>query len=578
MSRATQLHLLTEQLESGALSRRHFLASAAGLGLSMSLANAIASVHGAEAAPVSAPVLGGALLQGEPKMGGQIIVGHSQEPTIFNPMISFLEVDRGVQYAIFDSLWAIDNTAALVPNLATEVPTLENGGISEDGLTYTFKIRQDAVFHDGEPLTAADVHFTFSTIMRDDVTSPIKLGHDQVTSSEVIDDYTVSFTLGQPFAPFLIVWSDTYIVPEHVLADVQDMLTTEFNSTAPIGTGPFKFENRTAGESITLVRNDAYHGDGPYLDKLIFKYVPDLESLFTQFKTGEIDVTGIQGITADNYEEAMTLEGKTIHVEPNAFVEFIYFNLGKPIFQDQAVRTALYAAMDKTSIIDAVYYGLPLPTETYLSAVSWATNPNLPAHEYNPDTARALLEEAGWVEGSDGIREKDGTKLSFTCSTTAGNQVREQAQQFLQQTWRDVGVDMQINNMPAAVIWADYFQLSQFDTVMVGLISAVGGDPDATTRFHSSQIPVQTGAGQNQLQLSLPEVDDLLERGAAEVDQAKRTEIYYELQVILRDYLPFLPIFNYVTVEGTKATMQGYKPSAFVVSNNWNPAEWWLDE
>jgi len=578
MSQAQQLHVLTTQLETGALSRRGFLAAAAGLGVSMSLANAIAGVHGASAAPVTRPGFNPALMQGEPKSGGQVIVGHSQEPTIFNPMISFLEVDRGVQYALFDSLWLIDDTSALVPNLATEVPSLENGGISEDGLTYTFKLRQDALFHDGEPLTAADVHFTFSTIMRDDVTSPIKLGHDQVVSSEIIDDYTLSFTLGQPFAPFLIVWSDTYIVPEHVLADVEDMLTTEFNSTAPIGTGAFKFANRTAGESITLERNDNYHGDGPYLDRLIFKYVPDLESLFTQFKTGEVDVTGIQGITADNHAEAVSLEGKTIHVQPNSFVEFIYFNLGNPIFQDQAVRTALYHAMDKANIIDAVYYGLPLPTETYLGLESWATNPNLPVHEYNPDTAKTLLDEAGWVEGSDGIREKDGLKLSFTCSTTAGNQVREQAQQYLQQTWRDVGIDMQINNMPAAVIWGDYFQLSQFDTVMVGLISAVGGDPDATARFHSSQIPVQTGAGQNQLQLALPEVDDLLERGAAEVDQAARTEIYHQLQALLRDYLPYLPIFNYVTIEGTKASLQNYRNNGFVVSNNWNPWEWWLDE
>ena len=157
MSQSRQLHLLTTQLEDGTLSRRGFLAAAAGLGLSMSLANAIAAVHGASAAPVGGQAAALAAFQGEPKSGGQVIVGHSQEPTIFNPMISFLEVDRGVQYALFDSLWLIDDTSALVPNLATEIPTLENGGISEDGLTYTIKIRQDAVFHDGVPLTAADV-------------------------------------------------------------------------------------------------------------------------------------------------------------------------------------------------------------------------------------------------------------------------------------------------------------------------------------------------------------------------------------------------------------------------------------
>ena len=122
--------------------------------------------------------------------------------------------------------------------------------------------------------------------------------------------------------------------------------------------------------------------------------MPDLESLFTQFQTGEIDVTGIQGITADNYEEATTLEGKTIHVAPNSFVEFIYFNLGQPIFQDQAVRQALYSAMDKDNIIDAVYYGLPSRPKP-ISGDSWATNPDLPAHVYDPWRNRCSMKPVG---------------------------------------------------------------------------------------------------------------------------------------------------------------------------------------
>jgi peptide/nickel transport system substrate-binding protein len=546
----------------GRLSRRSFLASAVAAGFTAPLAHTLLNPAPAVAA-----------LQDEPPKGGQVIVGLSQEPTVFNPLKSTLEVDRGAQFAIFDSLWRIDENATLVPNLATEIPTIENGGISEDGLTYTFKLRDDAAWHDGEPFTAADVVFSHDSILNPDFVPGTRVGHDQIAEISAPDDYTVTMTLKEPYAPFLIVWADTYLVPEHLLKDVEDLNTAEFNSTAPVGTGPFVFTERVAGDHITLQANPNYHGPGPYLDTLIFKYVPDLTVLFTQFKTGEVDVTGIQGITADNVEEARTLEGKVIHEDPTGFVEFIYMNHGKPIFQDKAVREALYAAMDKDNIINAVYYGIHTPTQSYLSNKSWAYNGELAPHVFDVALANQILDEAGWVAGADGIREKDGVKLSFSNSTTAGNKVREQAQQYLQQTWREAGVDMQINNMPAAVIWGDYFNKSEYDSVMVGWNHTP--DPDAISRFHSKYIPAQGGGGQNTPQYKNPELDALLEKGVRELDQEKRAVIYKEVQRILRDDLAYLPIFQYVMPEGTKAGLENYKQSPFVQSNMWNVFEWY---
>ncbi|MCA9863612.1 MAG: peptide ABC transporter substrate-binding protein, partial [Thermomicrobiales bacterium] len=420
------------------VSRRSFLASATTAGISLAFAEALLR-PGAQAVPRT---------QDEPPKGGQVIVGLSQEPTIFNPLKSTLEVDRGAQMAIFDSLWRINEGAELIPNLATEIPSVENGGISEDGLTYTFKLRDDAKWHDGEPFTAGDVVFSHNLIMNPDFVAGTKIGHDKVAEISAPDDYTVTMTLSEPYAPFLFTWGDTFLVPEHVLAEVEDPNTAEFNSTSPVGTGPFKFVERVPGDHITLEANPEYHGPGPYLDTLIFKYVPDLTGLFTQFKTGEVDVTGIQGITADNYAEAQTLEGKVINAGPASFVEFIYMNFGNEVFQDKAVREAMYAAMDKANIIDAVYYGVQTPTESYLPQQSWAYNPDLTPQTYDVEAAKKILDDAGWAPGADGIREKDGVKLSFTNSTTAGNKVREQAQQYLQQTWKEAGIDMQINNMP----------------------------------------------------------------------------------------------------------------------------------
>lgn len=548
------------------VSRRAFLTRAAAAGFSLAFAEGLLR-RGTSAAQ---------LAQDEPPKGGQVIVGLSQEPTIFNPLKSTLEVDRGAQFAMFDSLWRVNEKSELVPNLATEIPTVENGGISEDGLTYTFKLREDAKWHDGEPLTAADVVFSHNTIVNPDFVAGTKIGHDKVAEISAPDDYTVTMTLSEPYAPFLFVWGDTYIVPEHILKDVEDLNTAEFNSTAPVGSGPFKFVERVPGDYITLEANTEYHGPGPYLDRVIFKYVPDLTGLFTQFKTGEVDVTGIQGITADNYAEAQTLEGKVINVGPSPTVEFIYMNFGKPVFQDKAVREAMYAAMDKANIIDTVYYGVQTPTESYLPQQSWAYNPDLTPQTYDVEAAKKILDDAGWVPGADGIREKDGLKLSFTNSTTAGNKVREQAQQYLQQTWKEAGIDMQINNMPAAVIWGDFFNLSEYDSVMVGWGNPP--DPDGTSRFHSAYIPAQGGGGQNTMQYKNPELDALWEAGVEEVDQAKRKEIYGQVQQIMRDDLAYLPIFQYASIEGTKAGLQNYKQNAFVVSNMWNVFEWYLDE
>src|SRR3954447_2254749 len=542
----------------GRLSRRKFLASAVAAGFALPFAERL----------LERDVLAAPARQDEPVKGGQVIVGLSQEPTVFNPLKSTLEVDRGVQYAIFDSLWRIDQDAALIPNLATEIPSVENGGISEDGLTYTFHLRDDAKWHDGEPFTAADVVFSHNTIVNPDFVAGTRIGHDQVTEISAPDDKTVTMTLKEPYAPFLIVWADTYLVPEHLLKDVADLNTAEFNSTAPVGTGPFAFVERVPGDHITLNANPTYHGPGPYLDTVIFKYVPDLTVLFTQFKTSEIDVTGLQGITADNFSEAQTLEDKVINHELTGFVEFIYMNFGKPVFQDKAVREALYAAMDKDNIINQVYYGVHSPTESYLAQKSWAYNPDLTAQVYDVEAAKKILDVAGWTPGAGGIREKDGAKLSFTNSTTAGNKVREQAQQYLQQTWKEAGIDMQINNMPAAVIWGDYFNLSQYDSVMVGWTNPP--DPDGTSRFHSAYIPAQGGGGQNTMQYKNPELDKLWEARVKELDQEKRAEIYRQAQQILRDDLAYLPIFQYVIPEGTKEGLENYKQNAFVVSNQWN--------
>ena len=508
------------------------------------------------------------------KPTGQVIVGLSQEPTVFNPLMPHIEVDQGVHWNLFSPLWGVDASGNFFPQLATEVPTVANGGISADGKTWRVKLRGDVKWHDGAPFTANDVKFTLDLINNPHFRAASRNGHSLVTDLKVVSPIEITWRMQKPYAPYSSILSWTFIVPQHILGKVSDPNTAPFNN-APVGTGPFKWNERMPGDHLTLVANTNFFGRGPYLERLVFRYIPDLTVMFTQFQTGSIDFTGIQGITADHYSQAKNLSGRKVVVGPASFVESITMNLTRPQFQDRAVREALYYGMDKTGIIDAIYYGLPSETETFLPRQSWAYNPDLPKHVHDPGKAKQMLDAAGWKPGSDGIRQKNGLRLAFANSTTAGNHVREQAQQLLQQDWREIGVDLQIKDMPAAVIWGDFFDMSHYDSVMVGEDQMTGPDPDVAAYYDSKAIPAKGGAGQNTMEYINPKVDALLAQGATTLGRAQRAAIYRELAAIIRTDLPKLPIFQYVTIEGYKEGLIGYEPSVYVSSNCWNIGQWY---
>lgn len=504
---------------------------------------------------------------------GQIVLGFSQEPTVFNPHLLHIEVDEGIYYAIFDPLFGVDAEGKFYPLLAAEVPTVENGGISADGLTWKVKLRDGVKWHDGTPFTAEDVKFSLEMLVNPDFRSWRRSGHELVRDLTVVSPTELTWKMASPYAPYASILASTFIVPKHAFDGQADLNATPFNN-APIGTGPFKWVNRVAGDYIEMAANTDYFGDGPYLEKLIVKYIPDLTVLYTQFKTGDIDVIGLQWITADHYDEAKALADRVVIEAPNPTVESIGLNLGKPQFQDKAVRQALYAALDKATLIDALYYGLPLPTESYMPQQSFYYNPDLPKHEFSTEKANAILDEAGWAKGPDGIRAKDGVRLAFTNSTTAGNHLREQAQQFIQQTYAEIGVEMTISNLPPAVMWGDYWMMSQYDSVVVGIAFLTGPDPDTSDYFSSKASPAKGGGGQNTFQWDNPEVDRLLAEGAGIFVPEERRVPYLKLQELARDELPFLPMFQYTVLPGTKAGIEGFEANVNVRIDSWNVGTW----
>jgi peptide/nickel transport system substrate-binding protein len=504
---------------------------------------------------------------------GRVVVGFSQEPTVFNPLMPHTECDDAVHFSVFDTLVRMDPKGVLQPNLVVEVPSQDNGGISEDGLVWRIRLRDDVRWHDGEPFTADDVKFTLELITNPKFRAWRTAGHSLVRDIKVVSPTELTWRMEEAFAPYLSFLAETFMVPKHILEKEADPNAAAFNQ-APVGTGAFKWAQRIAGDHIELVANADYAGEGPYLERLVFKYIPDMTVLYTQFKSGDIDLVDQAFITADHYEEASKLPDRAVMLERGASVESIYLNLEKPQFKDPAVRQALYAAIDRKAILEAIYYGVHNPTETFMPQNSYYYNPNLPAQEFNIERARQILDEAGWVPGGDGIRVKDGVRLSFSNSTTSGNHLREQAQQFLQQTFAEIGVEMTISNLPAAVMWGDFWLKSQFDSAMVGVTYLIAADPDATNRLHTKAIVAKGGKGSNTGQYSNPEVDALLEKGTRTFDREERRAIYLRVQEIVRQDLPFLPLFAYANVFGRKEGLEGFEANSNARVASWHAAGW----
>jgi len=504
----------------------------------------------------------------------RIILGMTQEPVQFNPLLFVNAGTENVPEAcMFDALWDVDASGTFIPNLAVEVPSPANGGISADGLTWKVNLRRDVRWTDGQPFTARDVEFTFRTIMNPAVAVRNRGGFNLISDFRVLDDHTIEMRLERPFAPFLWAWQNMHIVPRHILQGEASIQTSAFNSN-PIGTGPYILRTRVAGSHMVYERNPNYHRGAPPIRQFIHRFIPDQMVAYGQARTGEIDYMALSGVPNDRWTEARAIPDRDFLVYPTPNVQFIYFNCGNPRFADPRVRKALTMATEMQKSLDDIYLGTWPRTLSYLQPTHWAYNNTLRDYTADPTGAAALLDAAGWRVGADGIREKDGLKLAFTMSTTAGNVARQGTQALFQQNWRRIGVAMEIRNMPASVVWGEFTTQSRFDTLLVAWDPTLGLDPDYTARLHSRFIPVKHRQGSNFVQYENAEVDRLLELGVAQMDQAARKATYGRIQEILHEEVPFAPQGGSVQGHLKRRQLQGPQPNQYVTDITWNVHTW----
>ncbi len=505
--------------------------------------------------------------------GGQIIEGaFSDAETMSGIMTQDTASSRIISMITKSLIIAHPSTTEPEPELA------ESWDITDDGLEYTFNLREDVTWHDGEQLTAEDVVFTFETHLDPDTGSPRTAQLSaRIDTIEALDDYTVQFTLNMPAAPFLLQDMVNYIVPEHILGDVApaDHASHPYSTGeqgVTIGCGPFQFEEWVSGDHVTLVKYEDYYRGEPNTDRWIRRIVPDQTVLAQQIGTGEVDYGAVQESDYENLDQQEDIDVTVFDTFNFTFYAYQLNPERSELFQEPEVRQALVYGLDRQAMVEAIRFGFGEVARGSMPVASWAYDPDAldRDYEFDPDRAREMLDEAGWVEGDDGIRERNGERFSFEIYTNAGNEIREQYIAIMQEQWREIGVEC----IPQTEEWSAFLDritgTRDFDMFLVGFSWSV--DPHQEAMWHTDSAE----GGFNMNEYSNPEVDDLLAQGLETTDQDERREIYTEMQNILLEDVPSVILDFPQGIYGVNQRCHNVFPNdvAFTV----NAHEWWVDE
>jgi len=500
------------------------------------------------------------------KKGGNLTEGWTADIQTFNPILTKDATSGRIIGLLFDKVLNIDpDTLQPTANLATK------WDVSPDGKTYTFALKQGVKWHDGRPFTADDVKFSYDLYMNPDTGTP-RAGelNQRIASVTVTDPQTVVFVLKDVSAPFLVNNMVYAIVPKHILESVapKDIKTHPFSSTQPVGTGPFRLKEYTPGDHVTLAANPDYHRGAPNLDTYVLRYTKDSTALYQQLKTGEVDFYyNIDPSFSDDLRKQANL---TAVAFDQFLMEVFGYNIdptnksANPIFQDVKVRQALFYAVDRKGIVDAIRNGLSTVAAGTEPPLSWAYQPDkiTARYDYDPKKAAQMLDDLGWKKGSDGIRVREGKRFSFTMYAVAGQKVNEGYMSVFQENWKDIGVEMKPIYEQLGPFANRVTQSFDFEAFLVGL--GVGIDPDQTTYWDTKQH----GPGWNVYGYNSPQVDQALSDALHTLDIAKRKQLYADMQNQLLADAPALIIDFPKVLAGVNKRVRNLISNAVSVTDN----------
>jgi peptide/nickel transport system substrate-binding protein len=587
---------LVDDVKAGRLSRRHFIRTMVGLGLTAPMAAQMLAWHGvamAQAPSAYKPTKRGG--------GGTLKVLWWQGATLLNPHFAVGTKDQEGSRIFYEPLAGWDREGNLIPMLAAEVPTVQNGGLARDGMSVTWKLKKNVRWHDGKPFTADDVVFNWE-YAADPATSAVSIGSYKDVKAEKLDSHTVKVTFKKP-TPY---WADAFvgtrgmIIPKHLFEAYRGAKSREAPANLkPVGTGPYKFVDFKPGDMVRGAINADYHEPNrPHFDAIEMKGGGDAVSAARAvLQTGEFDYAWNMQVE-DEILLRLEDSGKgRSEITPGANIEHIQLNTtdpwkevdgersnaktAHPMFSDRAVRQAMALLVDRKSVQDHIYGRTGIATGNFLNNPPRFASKNT-RWEFNVDKANQILEAAGWKRGADGIRAKDGKKLKLVYQTSI-NAPRQKNQQIVKQACQKAGIDVEIKAVTASVYFSSdvanpdtytkfYCDMQMYTTTMP--------QPDPAlfmNQFCSWEVATKENKwqGRNITRWRNDEYDKVYRAAEGELDPVKRAAMFIRMNDLVVENQVVIPVVYRPRVSAVASKLR--TPLSGWDNDLWNLRDWFKE-
>ena len=500
------------------------------------------------------PTITGPILP-QPEQGGVYTEGLVGSLGRLNPLLDWNNTaDRSVNRLLFTGLVRFDEQGLPKADLA------EAWGVAQDGTVYNFSIRQNAVWHDGTPVTSDDVLFTIDRMKSAGSLYPQDIkdlwGKIEV---EKLSEKVLKFTLPEPFVPFMD-YLTFGVLPKHVLeaTPAEQLPDAEFNIN-PVGTGPYQFDHLIVDDGqitgVVLTVSDTYYGTPPFIEQVVFRYYQTSADAMDAYQQG--DVLSVSQITSDVLSTALEEPSLSVYTSRLPQISYVLLNLNNPevaFLQDPKLRRALMLGINRPYIVNTFLQGQAVLADGPVLPSSWAYHDGIEHFEYNPDEAINILKAEGYVipaEGGD-VRGKEGTLLSFTM-LHPDDEIHTRIAQTIRDEWAAIGVGVQLQAVPYDTLASDFLASRKYHAALVDLNLARTPDPDPYPFWHQAEA----AGGQNYSQWDNRPASEYLEQARVTADYTLRTRLYRNFQVVFSKELPALPLFAPVYSYGVDSQVKG---------------------
>ena len=532
---------------------------------------------------------------GAQSSGGTASVLLPEDVPTLNPYTSTALISMQVAPAIVEPLVGVDPNGDYLPVMAERVPSPDNGDVSDDGLTVQWRLKPGLTWSDGTPVTADDVVFTYEAATQGE--SSVRAGlFEKVVSVTAVDDATAEVTYSEYDSSYLDLFQYG-ILPRHATGAPSEMGSWDFNR-APVGTGPFVLSDWRTGDRIIMSRNENYREEGkPYLDQLVFMVVPSEETRVAMMVRGDAQRMLWPGANQrDALQAAQNVEYVLV---PSIWILRMFLNLGErgnpvigqaphPILGDLRVRQALALGIDYDLIIDELAEGR-VQRVTSPFELGWYQC-EVDGYDYDPERAATLLDEAGWVLGSDGVRiaqgaehAADGTRLSLDMMGYTDFRLLEQTELVIADMYSDLGIELNVRNVEQSVLfggWADGAarKTGDYDILIYDTGAGINPQTHVYELLASSRIPSEenAGAGGNYSRWSNPEVDAWLDEAGSNPSLSVRKDAYCGVATAINDELPHIYLYQFADGSALAVNLKGVEANTWS-GISWDVADWYLE-